>query len=203
MNSYRLLGCALGLGLLSLPAAAGELRVSVEGLRSAAGTILIGLYDSARSFDRAIELSDKEGFLNDPDRVAGVALRANPALEGGVVFTNVTPGRYAIILFHDEDGNGRLDKNFWGVPTEPYGFSNDAQGFLGPPDYKDAAMELEGGNRSVEIALVYHAAGVASLPSPYEDVAPAPAKAAPAAKAAASAPLAAPAKVSPVSAAPR
>jgi hypothetical protein len=49
-----------------------------------------------------------------------------------VVFSNVQPGRYAAIAFHDENGNGKPDKNFLGVPTEPYGFSNNVQGFLGP-----------------------------------------------------------------------
>jgi len=43
--------------------------------------ILIGLYDSAESFDRAIGLSDKEGFLNDPTRVVGAALRGQCRVE--------------------------------------------------------------------------------------------------------------------------
>ena len=64
-------------------------------------------------------------------------------------------GRYAAIAFHDENGNGKLDKNFLGVPTEPYGFSNDAQGFLGPPTFDAAAVALGGGNEAIRIALVY------------------------------------------------
>ena len=47
---------------------ASELRITVEGIRSPQGTLLIGLYDSFESFTRAIELSDKDGFLNDPSR---------------------------------------------------------------------------------------------------------------------------------------
>src|SRR5437868_1836950 len=50
---------------------AGELRIEVDGLRSSRGVLLIGLYDSAESFDRAIELAGDAGFLNDPNRVAG------------------------------------------------------------------------------------------------------------------------------------
>jgi len=156
MMRWAPLAIAVGLLLLALPAAAGELRITVDGIRSPSGVILIGLYDSEASFDRAIELSDKEGFLNDPARVAGAALRANIAMTGGVVFENLAPGRYAIILFQDENGNGRLDKNFWGVPTEPYGFGNDAGGFLGPPTFDEAAMSLDGGNKAVVINLVYH-----------------------------------------------
>jgi uncharacterized protein (DUF2141 family) len=136
--------------------AAGELRISVEGLWSADGVVLIGLYDSAESFDRAIKLSDKDGFLNDPDRAAGAALRIGPALRGGVTFGNLEPGRYAIIVIHDENANGRLDKNFFGVPTEPYGFSNHAQGFLGPPSFDDAAIVLDGRNDAAVVELIHN-----------------------------------------------
>jgi uncharacterized protein (DUF2141 family) len=90
----------------------------------------------------AIELSDKDGFLNDPNRFAAVALRANAAMKSAVVLTNLDPGQYTIILFHDENGNGKLDKNALGVPTEPYGFSNNVREFLGPPNFEEAIMEV-------------------------------------------------------------
>lgn len=104
--------------LFFFPAQAAELRITVEGIRSQNGTILIGLYDSLATFNRAIAMSDREGFLNDPSRFAAVALRANAALKSSVVFTNLNPGRYAIVLFHDEDGNGKLNKDALGVPTD-------------------------------------------------------------------------------------
>jgi uncharacterized protein (DUF2141 family) len=135
---------------------ASELRITVEGIRSPQGTLLIGLYDSFESFTRAIELSDKDGFLNDPSRFAAVALRANAAMKSAVVLTNLDPGQYTIILFHDENGNGKLDKNALGVPTEPYGFSNNVRGFLGPPDFEEAIMEINAGDKAVRIALIYH-----------------------------------------------
>ena len=134
---------------------ASELRITVEGIRSPHGTILIGLYDSLETFTRAIELADKDGFLNDPNRFAAVALRANAAMKSAVVLTNLDPGRYAIILFHDENGNGKLDKNALGVPTEPYGFSNNVRGFLGPRDFEEAIMEVNAGDKAVRIALIY------------------------------------------------
>ena len=137
-----------------LAAAAGELRVTVEGIRSARGTVLIGLYDSPQTFEGAIKASDGENSLNDPDRFGAVALRANAALRSTIVFSNLEPGRYAVIAFHDENGNGTLDKNFLGVPAGPYGFSNDPQGFLGPPSFGDAAMVLGAGDSAVRIALI-------------------------------------------------
>ena len=143
--------------LIALPLSveAGELRITVDGIRSAHGTVLIGLYDSPASFGKAVEASAKEGFLIDPDRFAAVALRANAALQSAVVFSNLGPGRYAAIAFHDENGNGKLDKNFLGVPNEPYGFSKNVQGFLGPPAFDAVAMTLGDGNEAIRIALVY------------------------------------------------
>jgi uncharacterized protein (DUF2141 family) len=142
--------------LFTPPVAASELRITVEGIRSPHGTILIGLYDNLESFTRAIEFSDKEGFLNDPDRFAAVALRANAAMKSEVVLTNLDPGQYAIVLFHDENGNGKLDTNALGIPTEPYGFSNNVQGFLGPPAFKKAIMQVGADDKAVHIVLLYH-----------------------------------------------
>ena len=142
--------------LLALPvaAAAGELRVTVEGIRSTHGMVLIGLYDGARTFLRAVEAADKPGFLIDPERFGAVALRANKARRSGVVFTHLQPGRYAVVVLHDENGNGHLDKNLLGFPTEPYGFSNGAEGFLGPPSFADAAMTLGPGDSEIRIELI-------------------------------------------------
>jgi uncharacterized protein (DUF2141 family) len=150
------IGLAVLLILFVLPVSASELRITVQGIRSPHGTILIGLYDSLESFSRAIELSDKDGFLNDPNRFAAVALRANAAMKSAVVLTNLDPGPYAIILFHDENGNGKLDKNALGVPTEPYGFSNNVQGFLGPPAFEKAVMLVTSSDKAVRIILIYH-----------------------------------------------
>jgi uncharacterized protein (DUF2141 family) len=148
------LAAAGALAALPLVAAAGELRITVDNIRSPRGIVLIGLYDGPRSFLRAVEAADEPGFLVDPERFGAVALRANKARESGVVFTNLQPGRYAVVVLHDENGNGHLDTNFIGFPTEPYGFSNGAEGFLGPPSFSDAAMALGDGDSEVRIELI-------------------------------------------------
>ena len=140
--------------LLPLAGQAGELRITVDGIRSPHGTVLIGLYDSPASFASAIESSGKGAFLSDPDRFAAVALRANAALKCAVVFSNLGTGRYAAIAFHDENGNGKLDKSFLGVPTEPYGFSNNVQGFFAPPTFDAAAMPLGAASAAIHITLI-------------------------------------------------
>ena len=60
-----------------------------------------------------------------------------------VTFDDIPQGTYAVSIFHDENDNGKLDTNFFGIPTEDYGCSNDAKGFMGPPKWADAKFELK------------------------------------------------------------
>jgi uncharacterized protein (DUF2141 family) len=133
---------------------ASDLKVEIEGVRSGSGTIMIGLYDNADGFIAAIKHSTEVGLLNDKTRLAGMALRAAPGTRNAV-FMQLPPGQYAIIVFHDENDNGRLDENAWGVPTEGYGFSNNAQGILGAPSFDAAKITLDGTKRSVAVSLIY------------------------------------------------
>jgi uncharacterized protein (DUF2141 family) len=75
-------------------------------------------------------------------------------MKSAVVFSNLEPGRYAAVVFHDKNGNGKLDKNFLGVPVEPYGFSNDAEGFLSAPSFEAAAVTLGDVDRAIRITLI-------------------------------------------------
>jgi uncharacterized protein (DUF2141 family) len=59
-----------------------------------------------------------------------------------VVWSDVEPGHYAVAALHDENGNGVLDKNWLGMPNEGSGFSRDATGSWGPPDFDDAMLVL-------------------------------------------------------------
>ena len=143
--------------LISLPASASDLTVIIDGIRSSAGSLMIGLYDSDEHFQKAIKNSAKVGLLNDSARLIGLSMRAISGMQSAV-FTNLQPGAYAIIVFHDENDNGKLDENGWGVPTEGYGFSNNAEGFLSSPSFKDAAVTLDQADKTVEIRLNYRVA---------------------------------------------
>jgi uncharacterized protein (DUF2141 family) len=60
-----------------------------------------------------------------------------------VHFRDLPPGLYAAVAFQDFNGNGKLDKNLFGVPREPYGFSNGARGNMGPPTFSQAAVRID------------------------------------------------------------
>ena len=63
------------------------------------------------------------------------------------------PGRYAIKLFHDIDGDHKMGTNPFGIPTEPFAFSNNAVGNMGPAKWADAAFEVKAGDNSHSIVI--------------------------------------------------
>lgn len=140
--------------LMATPAQAGNLNVTVIGIRSEHGAVMMGVYDSAERFVKAVNNAAHVGRLSDKDRLIGVTLRAR-RIDQGVGFLKLPPGRYAIIVYHDENDNGRLDKNVLGIPTEGYGFSNNARGFFSAPSFDAAAVTVGKGNTNTSIALTY------------------------------------------------
>ena len=141
------LACAAS---LALGAAAADLEVRIEGLRSADGDVRIALHRQMQNAD----------FPADKG-VVGAIMR--PAASGTVrvIFADVAPGSYAVAAFHDADGDGALNQNIVGMPTEGYGFSNGAVGFMGPPSFADAAVivDEEEAAPSVSVPIAYPEAG--------------------------------------------
>lgn len=100
------------------------LVLTVEGIREVSGLLSIGLYNS--------ETGHKTG-----QAIVG----ARPDVDSAsveVTFEGLAEGQYAINLFHDVDGNGEMNTNMFGIPTEPYAFSNNAKGTFGPAKWVDA-----------------------------------------------------------------
>lgn len=70
----------------------------------------------------------------------------------GLRIRNVKPGSYAIAAFHDVNGNGRLDRNFIGMPNEPYGFSNNVSR-RGRPSFEAARIVVNEPATTVVISI--------------------------------------------------
>lgn len=63
-------------------------------------------------------------------------------------------GSYALVAYHDENGNGQLDRSkLLGIPSGPYGFPNDARGSFGPPPLQAARFEAPGGSAKITIRV--------------------------------------------------
>jgi uncharacterized protein (DUF2141 family) len=124
--------------LLASPAASAQatLTVQVTGVESATGSVVVGI--CPKSFDEST-------------CSAGQTL---PAKAGSMRFTfrNVAAGSYAIAVYHDVNGNGRLDKQLIGIPAEPYGFSNDV-GRIGPPSFEGARVRVDAPATTVSVRL--------------------------------------------------
>ena len=128
---------------LAIEAAAADLEVRIEGLSSADGDVLAALH-------RQMADSDFPG-----DRGVVDAIK-RPAAVGtlSIVFADVPAGAYAVAAFHDADRDGELARNFLGMPTEGYGFSNGAVGFMGPPSFEDAAITVGEGDADVSVSVL-------------------------------------------------
>ena len=116
--------------LIATPiAAAADLTVTVEGIAQTQGTIMLGLFDEASY--------DGDGAVNG----AGLKVESDSVT---VTFEGLEPGEYAVRLFHDLNDDGEMNTNPFGIPTEPFAFSNDARGRFGPAKWEDAKFTLEG-----------------------------------------------------------
>ena len=118
------------------PASADSVRVEVDGLRSDRGLL------------RAAVCSESE-FLGPRCAHSG----AVPAARHALTIDGVPPGDYAVQVFHDEDGDGDLDRGLL-RPLEGMGFSRDAAMRFGPPNFADAAFALDGAAR-VHLTIRY------------------------------------------------
>ncbi len=101
----------------------GELSITINNIYPVEGDIYIAIYD------------------NDDDYmdIEQVAFQKIAAVEGEsqiIIINDMPEGEYAVSVFHDLDGDGELGTNAIGIPSEPYGFSNDARGRFGPPKFK-------------------------------------------------------------------
>ena len=139
------LGLAAAALIAPALASAADLVVRIEGLRSADGDIRVAVHRRAAGVDF-------------PDSAGTVKAAMRPAGEtGALVFAGLPPGDYAIAAFHDEDRDGDLNTNLLGMPTEGYGFSNDARGMFGPPGFDAAAFTIQAGDErpAVTVKLGY------------------------------------------------
>ncbi len=136
---------AAAAAILTLFLAAGDatLVVQVEGLKDDQGSARAALYAS------------EEGYPTKPEK----AMRKVEApIQGGrarLVFEGLPPGGYAVAVYHDENGNGRLDTGFLGIPTEGTAASNDAKGFMGPPTFEKARVEVGPGENRIVVHMSY------------------------------------------------
>ena len=108
-------------------------NLKIKGVSSLSGNLMIAVYEDESKFPKF-----GKGDIN----IVHAVKSNNPNIK---ISDLVVGNTYAIAVFHDANGNKYLDKNFLGIPTEKYGFSNNARGTFGPPYYSDAKFKVYSG----------------------------------------------------------
>ena len=121
----------------------GTLTVTILNFRNNQGQVSVALYNNEAAFPKS------------PDKAVKIIVAPIRDKKSAVVFESLPPGEYAVSVFHDENKNGKMDTNFFGIPKEGVGASNGARGHMGPPHYKDAKFNFNGTSQSITINLVY------------------------------------------------
>jgi len=125
--------CLLPLVLIGNAPAATTITVDITGLRNAAGLVHLCM--------TAVPKLYPEGCDKDPARRVATIKASDPST---LVIRDVMPGRYAIVLLHDENSNKKMDKKLF-LPKEGFGFSRDAPLRMGPPNFNAAVFDVTGG----------------------------------------------------------
>ncbi|MCZ8235935.1 MAG: DUF2141 domain-containing protein [Inhella sp.] len=126
----------------SRDAPAPALRLDVASLRNSQGTLSCRLFTDAKAFP------DGEGVRTVRVPIAGA--------QTSCVFDDLPPGTYAVAVVHDENGNGRLDKNFLGIPNEGYGVSNNRTYAASSPKWDESRFSVKAGEPlALRVALRY------------------------------------------------
>ena len=126
----------------SLPTDSAETKlvVNVQNIRHHTGQIRVGLYKPCTGFPTGCK-----PLVSHQVDVTGNTAR---------ITFSVKPGDYAVALFHDVNGNGQLDKKMFGIPKEPYGFSNNFRPSLSGPSFDDCRVRVDESEKKISIKLI-------------------------------------------------
>lgn len=120
------------------PAPGGDITVNVTTIRNLNGHVICALFDSTENFDKRLPAMKVTVSAAAPSTIC--------------VFHGVKTGTYAVTAVHDENDNGQLDKNFFGMPKEGYGVSNNHTYAMHGPAFGESQFSFPG-NGSLALAI--------------------------------------------------
>jgi uncharacterized protein (DUF2141 family) len=118
-----------------------SLTVTVKEVSDTSGMMEFGLYNNAKVFTQVGKTFKKIRTRIDSDSVT-------------VTFTGLPEGSYAVCIYHDANNNDECDKNFFGVPTEGYGFSNNIRPTISVPAFSECSFYLKE-DKHITISPIY------------------------------------------------
>jgi uncharacterized protein (DUF2141 family) len=120
------------------------IHVKILNIRNSTGGVACALFESSVGFPSE--------YLRYATNIMVIKVRDKQAR---CDFEDIAPGTYALAVVHDENMNGKLDTKWLGIPTEGYGFSNDAKALLSAPTFSAASFSYDGQNLDMTIGLHY------------------------------------------------
>ena len=131
---------ALIVFMCAFSAMANPVQIRVHGLRTNQGSVIINLFKSADSWSGEV-----------PDAIVQIS-----PLNGASAVSNIDlpQGRYMFFLFHDIDGDGQLKRGAFGLPAEPYAFSNNVHIGFSKPSFQKTSFTVGANGAIQEIQLV-------------------------------------------------
>ncbi len=126
--------------LTKVDAQVGNLTLNITGFENDEGSVKIALSNSKEEYS-----TKGQAFRGAIEVIVNKSARH--------IFDTIPFGTYAIKIYHDENNSDELDTNFIGVPSEDYGFSNNAKGSFGPASWKDAQFKFDQDSMVVEINI--------------------------------------------------
>jgi uncharacterized protein (DUF2141 family) len=110
--------------------ASRTLTVLITGMGSDVGQVGVALYDSPLGFPFKTDQARRTAFVEIHNR------------RSLAIFGDVGPGSYAVAVFHDENGNGKLDRDWFGFPAEPTAASNNPRRHIHTPAFEEARFGM-------------------------------------------------------------
>jgi uncharacterized protein (DUF2141 family) len=119
-----------------------SLTVKVTNIKSSKGVIEVGLYKDPEKFPKVGQTYKK------------IRVKPKSDLTFTYTFENLPQGKYAFALYHDVNANAECDRNFLGIPTEAYGFSNNIVPKFSAPSFSECATYLDK-NKVQSVKLIH------------------------------------------------
>jgi uncharacterized protein (DUF2141 family) len=145
-----LLGLSLSLPLVPLlgtqpvDAAAGALSIEINGLRNRNGQVCLSVFNSSNGFP-----------TNGDNAVSSQCVAIDDPASVRVTFGGLKAGSYAVAILHDENADGKANRNRLGIPTEGFGFSRNPGLRAGPPSFADSAFLAAGSQTEIQVQMRY------------------------------------------------
>jgi len=122
----------------------GNIEIRITGLRNTKGKVSVNLFNG------------KEGFPDDPLKSFGwktVKIVPDTVV---IVFEDLPYGNYAVSVLHDENSNGKMEKNFLGIPKEGFAFSNNISPKFSSPSFDEAMIKLKEKKMKTQLKMLYY-----------------------------------------------